>query len=122
MTRTPLKALPPAESGEGAQREEPAKPQASCNLKHSEIQLGKAAALTGTYHVGESGPATFPASHGSQRQESAAALSDGLRKGSTWFLTSVTLQNSCAHVPWAEGPDTEGFSLTWAPGLLFTRN
>ena len=53
MTKDSLKALPPAESGEETERRSLQSPGLHCILRHSEIQLGKAAALTGMYQVGE---------------------------------------------------------------------
>lgn len=53
MTKDSLKTLPPAESGEETERRSFQSHVLHCNLKHSEIQLGKAAALTCMHHVGE---------------------------------------------------------------------
>lgn len=125
VTKDSLKALPPAESGEETERRSLQSHGLHCNLKHSEIQLGKAAALTGTYHVGE-----VRSCHLYRLSRiSAPTLSRQLLSLMVWgkgvlgFLTSVTLQNSCAHVPWAEGPWHRGIVTNMGPWtLLFTRN
>lgn len=86
MTKDSLRALPPAESGEETDRRSFQSPVLHCNLKHSEIQLGKAAALTGMHHTGE-----VRSCHLDRLSLISAltlcrqVLSDGLRKGSAWF-------------------------------------
>ena len=101
-------------------------PVLHCNLKHSEIPLGKAAALTGTRHMGEVRSCHL------DRLSLISALSLSRQvlslmvwgKGVLGFLKSVTLWNSCARVPWSEGPWHRGIVTNMGPWTfsLVTRN
>ena len=126
VTKDSLRALPAAESGEETERRSFQSPVLHCNLKHSEIPLGKAAALTGTRHMGEVGSCHL------DRLSLISALSLSRQvlslmvwgKGVLGFLKSVTLWNSCARVPWSEGPWHRGIVTNMGPWTfsLVTRN